>query len=100
MKNKIIQIKEQIDKVDAKLFCDKWEEAQPEIVSIFNELQTLLDMISKLQSEEIDMTEVQNKWLVLIDAILKAFEMRDTIQLADLFHYDLVQALNYIEENF
>lgn len=99
MKNKIIQIKDMTDSAVEKLLVDNWNEANVEVVNIINELQIILQLFDETDSSDAEMADVINKWLILLDAILKAVEMQDTIQLSDLLHYDLIQALNYILEN-
>lgn len=99
MKDKIIQIKDMTDSAVEKLLVDNWSEAHVEVVNIINELQIILQLFDETDSSDAEMADVINKWLILLDAILKAVEMQDTIQLSDLLHYDLIQALNYILEN-
>lgn len=99
MKDKIIQIKDMTDSAVEKLLVDNWSEANVEVVNIINELQIILQLFDETDSSDAEMADVINKWLILLDAILKAVEMQDTIQLSDLLHYDLIQALNYILEN-
>lgn len=99
MKDKIIQIKDMTDSAVEKLLVDNWSEANVEVVNIINELQIILQLFDETDSSDAEMADVINKWLILLDAILRAVEMQDTIQLSDLLHYDLIQALNYILEN-
>ena len=86
----IADVENKIQAVSDKLICDEWEDSKKEIYKIIESLNTILKNLAS-KEEELGLVE---RWVAIVDALLKAIKFEDTIQLADLLIYDTMQMLN------
>ncbi len=75
------------------LMADDWEQARQNVYEILELLKRMLHQTIE-ENQEADATDVQKSLLRLSEAVIKAIDLKDTVQLADLIGIDLMELLN------
>ena len=81
-----------IEETEELLIVDDWNNSKNSVLQIVSELQLYLQENLEIEENRSNV-EWQNTWLVIIDALLKAIQLEDTVQLADLLKYDVINLL-------
>ena len=86
----IIETKNDIRKILDILIYDEWIVCKDNVYKIVNNLNMIFMVLVSNCGEE-KYININKKWIDIIDALLKAIKMEDTIQLADLFAVDILE---------
>ena len=90
IKDCIIETKNDIRKILDILIYDEWIVCKDNVYKIVNNLNMIFKVLVSNFGEE-KYININKKWIDIINALLKAIKMEDTIQLADLFAVDILE---------
>lgn len=96
--NQIEQIEKEIDELAIPLIVGHWEQADSKLKMLLPRLKNALQQLLEEKTVNDKDRVIQEQIVQVLGSILKAWQAKDSIQLADLLQYDLVNLFHYYQE--
>lgn len=97
MEQYIEDILKKIDHMSTSFYQQKNNEGYQELVSVLDDLNVMLNFLEDNKS----LPEIQTYYSELtisLNASMEAVEKKDTILIADIFHYDIKEVIEHVSE--